>query len=271
MKPECVRISVCALIVLVALFAVLPAASGELDPAPAGLVAGEIAARAEASMRGHRRVLDATMSFWREGRPWKTAIRLRATEDREAGLSLIRILGPESEAGRSFLKRPPNAWTWIPKDERIARIPPSQWHAPWFGGAFDNDDLLHLSDLVTGFEHRLLGIDPQPDGVVGVRAYVVESLARQGARGAVGRVVSWVEVEHTTLLRREFYDTTGSLARVLHYGDIREVQGRHFPHVWIARRIGWEDRETRIEVEGVWFDPKLDADTFSTQRMKSQE
>jgi len=271
MTPECVRRSVAALILLVAQFAVLPADSGELDPVPAGLVAGEIAARAEASMRGRRRVLDATMSFWRDGRPGKTAIRLRATDDREAGRSLIRILAPEADAGRAFLKRPPNVWTWVPKDERIARIPPSQWHAPWLGGAFDNDDLLHLSDPVTGFEHRLLGVDPQPDGVVGLRAYVVESLARQGERGAIGRVVSWVEVEHATLLRREFYDATGSLARVLHYGDIREVQGRQFPHVWTARRVAWQDHETRIEVEGVWFDPKLDVDTFSTQRMKSQE
>jgi hypothetical protein len=271
MTPDCVRRCVCVLIALVALFAAPTAGSSELEPAPDGLVAATIAARAETSMRGRRRVLDAKMSFWKDGRPGKAAIRMRVTDDREVGRSLIRILAPEAEAGRSLLKRPPNVWSWLPKDERIARIPPEQWHSPWLGGAFDNDDLLHISDPVAGFEHRLLGIDPKPDGVVGLRAFVIESLAREGARAAIGRIVSWVEVEHATPLRREFYDATGSLTRVLHFGDIREVQGRRFPHVWTARRTAWKDHETRIEVEGVWFDPKLAEDTFSTGRMKSQE
>ena len=271
MRAHRARKRVCVLLALVVLFAAPGAGSTELEPAPEGLVAAEIAAGAEALLRGRRRVLDAGMTFWQDGRPGKQAIRLRATDDREAERSLIRILAPEAEAGRAFLKLPPNVWTWVPKDERIARIPPEEWHAPWLGGAFDNDDLLHLSDPVAGFEHRLLGVDPQPDGVVGLRAYVIESRARDGARGAVGRIVSWIEVEHATPLRREYYDAAGALARVLHFGGIREVQGRQFPHVWTARRIAWEGHETRIEVEGVWFDSKFDADTFSTQRMKLPE
>ena len=259
------------LLALVALFAAPGAGSADLEPAPEGLVAAEIAVRAEVSLRGRRRVLDAGMTFWQGGRAGKQTIRFRATDDREAGRSLIRILAPEEEAGRAFLKRPPNVWTWLPKDERIARIPPGEWHSPWLGGAFDNDDLLHLSDPVTGFDHRLLGVDPQPDGVVGLRAYVIESRARDDARGASGRTVSWIEVEHATPLRREYHDAAGVLVRVVRFGAIREVQGRRFPHVWTARRIAWEGHETRIEVEGVWFDPEFDADTFSTQRMKLPE
>jgi hypothetical protein len=271
MTADRVRKRRCTLIALAVLFAVPAAAAAELEPAPEGLVAAEIADRADGVLRGRRRVLDAAMTFWKEGRADKATFRFRATDDREAGRSLIRILEPEKDAGRAFLMLPPNLWTWVPKDERVARMAPDEWHAPWLGGAFDNDDLLHLSDPVAEYEHRLLGVDPQPDGVVGVRAYVVESLARAGARGASGRIVSWIEVEHATPLRREFYDPAGALVRVLRFGDIRAVQGRRFPHVWTARRIAWEGHETRIEVEGVWFDPKLAADTFSTQRMKSPE
>ena len=261
----------CVLLVLGALFAAAGAGSAELEPAPEGLVAAEIAARAEVLLRGRRRVLDARMTFWQAGRTGKQAIRFRATDDREAGRSLIRILAPEEEAGRAFLKLPPNVWIWVPKDERIARIPVEEWHAPWLGGAFDNADLLQLPDPLAEFEHRLLGVDPHPDGMVGLRAYVIESRARDRVRGAIGRIVSWIEVEHATPLRREFYDATGVLARVLRFGDIREVHGRKFPHVWTAQRIAWEGHETRIEVEGVWFDPVFAADTFSPQRMKSPE
>jgi len=271
MSADRARRHVRTLLALAALFAGSAAASAELEPGPEGVVAAEIVERAEAVLLGHRRVLDASMTFWHEGRPGKRAIRLRARDDREMGRSLIRILEPEKEAGRAFLKLPPNLWAWFPKDERIARIPPDQWHAPWLGGAFDNDDLLRLSDPVAGYEHRLLGIDPQPDGVVGLRAYVIESLARDGSRGATGRIVAWIEVEHATTLRREYYDAAGELSRVLRFGDIREVQGRRFPYVWTARRIAWQAHETRIEVERVWFDAKFAADTFSTQRMKSSE
>jgi hypothetical protein len=271
MLADRVRKRVLALLALLALFAAPAADSAELEPAPEGIVAAEIAARAEAALRGRRRVLDGNMTFWKDGRSKMQAIRFRASDDREAGRSLIRILAPAAQAGRAFLKLPPNVWTWVPKDERFARIPPQQWHAPWLDGAFDNDDLLHLSDPVVEYEHRLLGVDPQPDGVVGLRAYVIESLAREGPHGASARLVSWIEVEHATLLRREIHDGSGALVRVLRFGGIREVQGRPFPHVWIARRIAWEGHETRIEVEGVWFDPELDADTFSTQRMRLPE
>jgi hypothetical protein len=271
MPAERIRKSVCWLLALVAQFGVPCANSAELEPAPEGVVAVEIAARADELLRGNRRVLEANMSFWQGGRTGKKLIRLRATDDREAGRSLIRVLAPEAEAGRAFLKLPPNVWTWAPKDERIARIPPREWHSPWLGGAFDNDDLLHLSDPVTDYDHRLLGVDPQPDGVVGMRAYVIESIAHAAARGAIGRIVSWIEVEHATPLRREYYDATGALVRVLRFGGISEVQGRRFPHVWIARRIAWEGHETRIEVEGVWFAPEFDADTFSPRRLKLLE
>ena len=260
-----------ALLVLVALMAAPGAVRAELEPAPENLVAADIVARAEVSMRGRRRVLDAGMTFWQDGRVGKRLVRFRATDDRSAGRSLIRLLAPEEDAGRAFLKLPPNVWTWFPKEERISRIPPAQWHAPWLDGALDNADLLHLSDPVGRFEHRLLGIDPRPDGVVALRAYVVESRPRDGAPGGVGRIVAWIETEHATPLRREYYDAEGARVRVLHFGDIREVQGRHFPHVWTAQRAAWKGHETRIEVERVWFDPKLDPDTFSPQRLKSPE
>jgi len=260
-----------ALLVLVALLAAPGAVRAELEPAPEGLVAADIVARAEASMRGSRRVLDARMTFWQGGRVGKRVVRFRATDDRSAGRSLIRLLAPEEDAGRAFLKLPPNVWTWLPKEERISRLPPAQWHAPWLEGALDNADLLHLTDPVGRFEHRLLGIDPRPDGLVGLRAHVVESRPRDGAPGGIGRIVAWIETEHATLLRREYYDAAGALARVLRFGDIREVQGRRFPHVWTAQRSDWKDHETRLEVEHVWFDPKLAPDVFSPQRLKSPE
>lgn len=266
------RVLACGVAALGLVFLSLTAASrlahAELAPAPAGLVAHEIAARSEAALRGRRRVLDASMTFSKNGRAGSRIVRFRVSDDRASGRALLRILAPEKEAGRAFLTLPPNVWTWLPKDDRIARLPPTQWHAPFLGGGLDHDDLLHLSDPVGGFEHRLLGIDPQPDGVVGLRAYVIESLPKEAAGGAIGRIVAWIETEHATPLRREYYDAEGRLSRVLHFGDIREVQGRRFPYVWTARRASSEDHETRLEVEGVWFDPKFEPDAFSTQRLK---
>jgi hypothetical protein len=257
--------------VLVALLLLITAPGvvrAELEPAPKALVAEDIVARAEATMRGRRRVLDAEMTFWQKGRVGRRAVRFRATDDRGAGRSLIRVLAPEADAGRAFLKLPPNVWVWAPKEERIVRLPRPEWHAAWLDGALNSDDLLHLSDPVGQFEHRLLGIDPRPDGVVGLRAYVIESRPRGEAPGGVGRIVAWIETEHATPLRREYYDAAGARTRVLRFGDIREVQGRWFPHVWTAQRMAWKDHETRLEVERIWFDPKLEPDIFSPQRLK---
>ena len=78
------------------------------------------------------------------------------------------------------------------------RIPPSMMLQSWMGSDFTNDDLVKESSQLDDYDHRLLGIDPGPEGNEGLRAFVLEYVPREDAPVVWGRIVAWVETEHST-------------------------------------------------------------------------
>lgn len=198
-------------------------------------------------------------------------VRFRWFDDRPGGRCFIRILAPAKHAGTTFLKLYPNLWMYEPREERTTRIPPSMMHEPWMESDFTPDDLVNASSEVDDYEHRLLGIDPKPDDIADLRAYVVEYLPREGAPVVWGKIIAWIETEHGTPLRQEFYGDNGELLRVMRFGGIRKVQGRYFPHVWTVRSVGEKGHETRLEVDQVRFDADFDESVFTTRHLKAAE
>ena len=64
--------------------------------------------------------------------------------------SLVRILKPEKEKGTATLKAGSNIWNYLPKVNRIIKIPSSMMGASWMGSHFTNDDLIKESRMEEG-------------------------------------------------------------------------------------------------------------------------
>jgi outer membrane lipoprotein-sorting protein len=254
-----------------ALVLVLGAASrGEhegLEPAPAGLDGRSIAELAEATLRSDRTYLDAEMTVVS---PRLTAPRVVAFEnwdDRPGRRSFIRIAAPAKDSGTAFLKLHPNLWMFVPRVERTMRIPPSMMLQSWMGSDFTNDDLVKESSAIDDYEHRLLGIDPSPEGHEGLRAYVVEYRPHEDAPVVWGRIVTWIEVEHATPLRQEFYDEDGVRLRLMEFSEIENMEGRYYPRAWSMRPLDKPGHETRIRIREVRFDASIDDDVFTKRNL----
>jgi outer membrane lipoprotein-sorting protein len=258
-----------ALLGLAWLLAGAPAIGADLEPPPEGLDAHAIAQRAEDALRGERTILDAKVIIDSSRHSDPREVRFRSFDDRLGGCTFIRVLSPAKVEGTGFLKLHPNLWVYEPRDERLLRIPPSMMREPWMGSDFTQDDLVNESSEVDDYDQRLLGIDPKPDGIADLRAYVVEYVPHEDAPIVWGKIIAWIETEHGTPLRQEFYDGDGELRRVVHFGGIREVQGRYFPHVWVVRPAGGKERETRLEVEAVRFDVDFDESVFDPRHLRS--
>jgi outer membrane lipoprotein-sorting protein len=248
-----------------------PARGLELEPPPEGLDAREIALRAEDALRSERTFLEAKMIVRskRLSRPRK--VMFRSFDDRPGKRSFIRILAPAKDAGTGFLKLHPNLWMYVPRVERTMRIPPSMMLQPWMGSDFTNDDLVNESSEIDDYDHRLLGVDPKPDGIVDLRAYVIEYVPHEDTPIVWGKIIAWIETEHGTPLRQEFYDEDGELLRIMRFGGIRKVQGRRFPHIWTVRPLNKKGHETRIEVREIRFDAQFDEAIFTTRHLKTKE
>jgi hypothetical protein len=246
-----------------------PAAPPAID-APDELDAAAIARRAEDVLRSSRTYMEATMTVLspRLGKP--RAVAFRSWDDRAEDRSFIRILSPAKDAGTGFLRLPPNLWTYVPRVERTMRIPPSMMLQPWMGSDFTNDDLVNESSDVEDYEHRLLRIDESPEGHEGLRAYVLEYKPREEAPVVWGKIVGWIAMEHFTPLRQDFYDEHGVKVRSMRFGDIREVDGRRVPHLWIMTPLEKQGHETRLRMDRIDFDASFDDGIFTTRNLKKR-
>jgi outer membrane lipoprotein-sorting protein len=86
-----------------------------------------------------------------------------------------------------------------------------------------------------------------------------------------GKIVGWIETEFSTPLLQEFYDEDGEKLRIMHFGDIREVQGRHVPHLWSITPLGKPGHRTRIQIHEIRFDVSFDESIFTTRHLKKRD
>jgi outer membrane lipoprotein-sorting protein len=201
--------------------------------------------------------------------PTPRVVALRSWDDRAAKRSFIRIGAPPKDAGTGFLMVRPNLWMYVPRVERSMRIPPSMMLQSWMGSDFTNDDLVRSSSQLDDYDHRVLGVDPAPEGHPGLRAYVVEFLPHEDAPVVWGRIVSWIETEHATPLLQEFYDEAGTRLRRFRLGDVRPVQGRWFPHRWEMTPLDKQGHSTTLEIREIRFDEAFDERIFTPENLKA--
>ncbi len=252
-------------LMLALLFSGLPASAAELLAPPEALSAREVALRSEESMRSALTYIDAEMTVISPRLVGPRVVAFQSWDDRPGRRSFIRITSPPKDAGSGFLKLHPNLWMYVPRVERTMRLPPSMMLQSWMGSDFTNDDLVRESSEIEDYDHTLLGIDPAPEGHDGLRAYVVEYRPHEDAPVVWGKIVTWIEVEHGTPLRQQFYDEDGVLLREMTFGAIVAVDGRHYPHAWTMRPLDKPGHETSIRVREIRFDEEI-SDSIFTKR-----
>ena len=256
------------LVFVVALLA--SAAAPAEDPSDAR----EIARRSEDVLRGTSAYTEGEMTIVSPRLPAPRTVHFRSWDDRGARRSFIRILSPAKDRGTGFLKLHPNLWTYIPRVERTMRIPPSMMLQSWMGSDFTNDDLVRESSQLDDYDHHLLRVEESFEGLGGggpYRAYVVEYRPHEDAPVVWGRIVAWIETEHATPLRQDFYDEDGELLRRMQFGDVRETGGRYVPHWWVMTPLDKQGHRTTIHIQEIRFDEAFDEGIFTTRNLKRSE
>jgi outer membrane lipoprotein-sorting protein len=210
-----------------------------------------------------------TMEFWSRGK------------DR----SLIRILSPRKERGTATLRSGNDIWNYLPKVDRVIRLPSSMMSASWMGSHFTNDDLVRESRMVEDytFEVTFDGVkggegaagDRGPaeggDGIGeagGTPVIEITCLPKPEAPVVWGKAV--VTVRRPDLLPLEilYYDEDLDLARTMTFSDFRPLGGRVRP---ARTRIVPADRpgeSTDVVYEEIEFDMPLDDDLFSIRSLQ---
>ncbi len=191
---------------------------------------------------------------------WTRELRLEAwSQGREK--SLFRILSPRKEKGTATLKSGRQMWNYLPKVDRVIKVPSSMMAGSWMGSHFTNDDLVKDSRMADDYDFEFG--EAAGDGEIAIvcrpkpEAPVVWGKVVVRVRGADGMPVAV-----------EYFDEDMEPARTMSFGDYREVGERRIP---LSMRIVPADEpeeHTEVRYEQIEFDRPLAEDLFSLRSLR---
>ncbi len=176
--------------------------------------------------------------------------------------SFIKILYPGKDKGITFLKIDNTMWQYVPRIEKIIKIPASMMLQSWMGSDFTNDDLVRESSISEDYTQKLL---EETDG-----EYKVELLPREDAAVVWGKIIMGVSKKYYLPTTVYYFDEDGLLIRELVYTDVQPFGDRFYPTKWrmLPREPEKAGKETQIEISNAVFDGEVSDAYFSKRALK---
>lgn len=189
-----------------------------------------------------------TMKVWSKGRDY----------------ALVRVVeGGPRETGMMTLKRERQLWNYLPQAGRVMKLPSGMLGDSWMGSDLTNDDLLHGNSLSRDFDVQLRG----PVEHEGRAAWRLELVPKPSAAIVWGKIELVVERASCVPLLERFFDDDGKLARVIRYGELRDIGWRRVPMRMTVKPEG-QERETVINYRELDFEAAVPDETFSLHRLQ---
>ena len=240
--------------------------------------AGEALSSPETSEASRvREILDTIDELWRgktsEGEMemevvtahWSRTLRMKVwTEGMER--SLVRITYPAKEEGVTTLKVDENIWNYLPKINRVTKVPASMMMGSWMGSHFTNDDIVKESRYATDYETKIT-FEGSRDG-----QEILELTLHPKPEAAVvwGKVVSVIRARDYIPLKMTYFDEEGEEVRVLVFSEIKEMGGRTIPTALTMKPVDKPSEYTRVAYLNITFDVDLGPDLFSLRSLQKK-
>jgi len=176
--------------------------------------------------------------------------------------SFIKILYPKKDKGITFLKLDNKMWQYVPKIERVIKIPASMMLQSWMGSDFSNDDLVKESSLSDDYDTKLINEDD--------KVYTLELISKEDSAVVWGKIVMSVSKKYLLPTAVKYFDEDNILVRELTYKDIKKFKDRFYPTYWemipkLEEKIG---HKTILIVEELIFNEEIKSSYFTKRALK---
>ncbi len=178
--------------------------------------------------------------------------------------TFIRITAPKKERGVATLRMGNEMWNYLPKTNKVMKIPPSMMMSSWMGSDFTNDDLVREYSLFEDYTYELIDVDEGRDDL-----YYVKSIPREGLPVVWGYIIIAVRKGDYLPEWQKYYDEKGSLMRIWSFSDIKTFGDRTIPSVMEIVPLNKEGHKTVMRYLKAEFDSEFDRDTFSLRNLRS--
>jgi outer membrane lipoprotein-sorting protein len=180
--------------------------------------------------------------------------------------SLILIRKPVKDRGIATLKVKENIWNYLPKINRVTKVPSSMMSGSWMGSHFTNDDLVKDSTFEDDYDSGI-SYQGERDGKL---IYELTSLPKPDAAVVWGRVVMEVEQKSLAPQRGLYYDEDGVLVRTLIFDQNKKIGDRVVPMRMSLQPEDKPNESTVIMYDSIEFGVPLETSFFSLQNLRQR-
>ena len=194
---------------------------------------------------------------------WQRTL-LMDTWTEDTSKTFIRILSPPKEKGLATLRLKNEMWNYLPRANKVIKIPPSMMMSSWMGSDFTNDDLVRQSSIIVDYNHTIIG----EEQMNGYNCYKIEMIPKPEAGVVWGKIISWISKEGYLQLQADYYDEDLTLIKSMTGTKIKEMGGRTIPTHWEMIPHDNPGQKTIMDYIKITFNIKIDNSFFSQQNMK---
>jgi len=175
---------------------------------------------------------------------------------------LTRILAPAKDRGVATLKAGQDVWNYLPRVDRVMKIPASMMGGSWMGSHITNDDLVKGSRVDEDYALRLL---EQSD-----EHYLIECLPHPEAVVVWGKI--HYRIQRPELLPAEvvYFDEAMEPVRRMRFEDVRSIDGRRLPLRVIVQPLDKPQEKTTMQYQDIDFGADPDRDFFSLRNLQKR-
>ncbi len=173
--------------------------------------------------------------------------------------AVIVIRAPAREAGTATLRTPEGLWNYVPRADRLLRLPSGMLSESWMGSHFTNDDLVRESDYLKDFTVSLAW---QEDA--GSHELQATLIPKPDAPVVYTKLVYRLSANDWLPLSARFYDDE-EVVRTFTFRDVKTFSGRKLPTVLEIVPADKPHESTVVTYELIEFDVAID-DSLFTQR-----
>ncbi len=205
----------------------------------------------------------ATMTMTVKTRRYERAMTMEAWS-RGKEFSLVVIREPVKDRGIATLKVEENIWNYLPKINRVTKVPSSMMSGSWMGSHFTNDDLVKESTYEDDYDSNIT-FEGKRDGKT---IYEVTSLPKPDAPVVWGKVIMEIEQKTLAPYRARYFDEEGILIRTMTFDQQQKIGERVVPMRMTLQPEDKPEESTVITYQSIEFGVQLEVSFFSLQSLK---
>lgn len=247
------------LAILLALLLAAPLRSG---PPEGELSVAEVLTHIDELYRSQSSYAEVEMQV--ETPHWQRSLRMNIWTD-SMEKTLIRILSPKKERGVGTLRLRHEMWNYLPRTNKVIKVPPSMMMSSWMGSDFSNDDLVREYTFRDDYEFAMV---TPPDAKK--ELLYIRCVPKEGVPIVWGKVVIAVQRQGYLPVWQKYYDEKGRVMRVLTFSEIVEFSGRKMPSLLEMAPQSKKGHKTAVRYLRLDLNKTLPPETFSLRRLRSQ-